>query len=71
MATAQRQRLVDQTIPEIPKQLDALDEPDAEGALEGLGLYGGRRGRQVRRVHGEFSPRVGAKRHRIENIIWP
>ena len=39
-----------QTIPETPKQLDALDEPDADGALQGLAVYGWRRVRRLRRV---------------------
>jgi hypothetical protein len=40
-----------QSIPETPKQLDALD---ADGALQGLEIYGWRRVRQVRRVQLEF-----------------
>ena len=49
--------------PETPKQLDAVDEPDAEGALQGHGLSGLRRPRQLRRVDWAFIlPGVG--RHR-------
>jgi hypothetical protein len=38
---------------EISKQLDV---PDANQALQGLGLYGWRRVRQVRRVEGSIYP---------------
>ncbi len=37
-------------IPETSKQLDAVDEPDADGVLQGLAVYGLRRVRQVRQV---------------------
>jgi len=39
-----------QLVPETPKQLDAVDAPDAGDALQGYWLYGSRRLRQVRQV---------------------
>jgi len=35
---------------EMNKQLDALDEPDGDGALQGYELHGSRRPRQLLQV---------------------
>ena len=43
-------RIFGKSIPETPAQLDAVDEPDADGAQQGLAVYGWRRVRRVRRV---------------------
>ena len=45
-----------QLVPETLKQPDVVDEPDADGDLQGLELHGWRRVRRVRRLDGEFLP---------------
>ena len=40
--------------PETPKQLDVVDEVDANDTLQGLEIHGWRRPRRLRRVQLEF-----------------